>query len=50
MKTRISEKLFGVDVTFLPTLTPPDYPGILQVIIDGGVGDQQMIDYTKSDC
>ncbi len=33
----MTEKPFGVNLTFLPTLTPPDYPGLIQVIIDGGV-------------
>ena len=33
----MTDKPFGVNVTFLPTLTPPDYPGIFQAIIDGGV-------------
>jgi NADH:quinone reductase (non-electrogenic) len=26
-----------VNLTFLPSLTPPDYPGLVQVIIDAGV-------------
>ena len=30
-------KPFGVNLTFLPSLTPPDYPGLVKVIIDGGV-------------
>jgi nitronate monooxygenase len=33
----MTDKPFGVNITFLPTLTPPDYPGLFQVIIDGGV-------------
>lgn len=33
----MTDKPFGVNVTFLPTLTPPDYPGIFQAIIDSGV-------------
>jgi len=28
---------FGVNLTFLPSVTPPDYPGYVQAIIDGGV-------------
>lgn len=33
----MTDKPFGVNVTFLPTLNPPDYPEIFKVIIDGGV-------------
>lgn len=33
----MTDKPFGVNITFLPTLTPPDYPGLFQTIIDGGV-------------
>ncbi|MCP4469027.1 MAG: nitronate monooxygenase [Proteobacteria bacterium] len=33
----MTDKPFGVNVTFLPSLTPPDYPGIFQAIIDSGV-------------
>jgi nitronate monooxygenase len=33
----MTEKPFGVNLTFLPTLTPPDYPGLIQAVIDGGV-------------
>jgi nitronate monooxygenase len=33
----MTDKPFGVNITFLPSLTPPDYPGLFQVIIDGGV-------------
>ncbi len=33
----MTDKPFGVNITFLPTLTPPDYPAIVKVIIDGGV-------------
>ena len=32
----MTDKPFGVNLTFLPSLTPPDYPG-LKVIIEGGV-------------
>ncbi|WP_411289325.1 NAD(P)H-dependent flavin oxidoreductase [Phenylobacterium sp.] len=28
---------FGVNLTFLPSVTPPDYPGYVTAIIDGGV-------------
>lgn len=33
----MTDKPFGVNVTMLPTLNPPDYPAIVKVIIDGGV-------------
>lgn len=33
----MTDKPFGVNVTFLPTVTTPDYPGYIQAIIDGGV-------------
>jgi NAD(P)H-dependent flavin oxidoreductase YrpB (nitropropane dioxygenase family) len=33
----MTDKPFGVNVTFLPTVNAPDYPGIIKVIIDGGV-------------
>ncbi|MFL3655004.1 MAG: NAD(P)H-dependent flavin oxidoreductase [Halioglobus sp.] len=33
----MTDKPFAVNITFLPTLTPPDYPGMFQAIIDGGV-------------
>lgn len=33
----MTDKPFGVNMTFLPTLTPPDYPAMFQAIIDGGV-------------
>ena len=33
----MTDKPFGVNVTFLPSVTPPDYPGILKAIVDGGV-------------
>ncbi len=28
---------FGVNLTFLPTVSSPDYPGYIQAIVDGGV-------------
>ncbi|MDE2355346.1 MAG: nitronate monooxygenase [Alphaproteobacteria bacterium] len=34
---RMTDKPFGVNLTFLPSVTPPDYPGYVQAIIDGGV-------------
>ena len=33
----MTDKPFAVNITFLPTLTPPDYPGLFQALIDGGV-------------
>ena len=33
----MTDKPFGVNLTFLPSVTPPDYPGYVQVIIDSGV-------------
>ncbi len=28
---------FGVNLTFLPAITPPDYPGLIEVIVNSGV-------------
>ena len=33
----LTDKPFGVNVTFLPAVVPPDYSGLIKVIIDGGV-------------
>ncbi|MGB4056328.1 MAG: nitronate monooxygenase [Porticoccaceae bacterium] len=33
----MTDKPFGVNLTFLPSLTQPDYPGLIQAIIEGGV-------------
>ena len=33
----MTSKPFGVNLTFLPAVTPPDYPGFVKAIIDGGV-------------
>jgi nitronate monooxygenase len=33
----LTDKPFGVNLTFLPAVTPPDYPGLVKSIIDGGV-------------
>jgi nitronate monooxygenase len=33
----MTDKPFGVNLTFLPTLAAPDYPGLIQAVIDGGV-------------
>jgi NADH:quinone reductase (non-electrogenic) len=34
---RMTDKPFGVNLTFLPILSAPDYPGYISAIIDGGV-------------
>lgn len=34
---RLTDKPFGVNLTFLPSVNAPDYPGYIQAIIDGGV-------------
>ena len=33
----MTDKPFGVNLTFLPSLAQPDYPGLVKAIIDGGV-------------
>ena len=33
----MTDKPFGVNLTFLPVLTAPDYPGYIKAIIDGGI-------------
>lgn len=33
----LTDKPFGVNLTFLPTVSSPDYPGYIQAIIEGGV-------------
>lgn len=33
----MTDKPFGVNLTFLPTLRPPDYPGYIQVCIEEGI-------------
>jgi nitronate monooxygenase len=33
----MTDKPFGVNLTFLPTVNSPDYPGYIRAIIDGGV-------------
>lgn len=33
----MTDQPFGVNLTFLPSVTPPDYPGYVKAIIDGGV-------------
>jgi nitronate monooxygenase len=34
---KLTDKPFGVNLTFLPSLTPPDYPGLVVVIISKGI-------------
>ena len=33
----LTDKAFGVNLTFLPSVTPPDYPGYVKAIVDGGI-------------
>jgi NAD(P)H-dependent flavin oxidoreductase YrpB (nitropropane dioxygenase family) len=33
----MTDKPFGVNLTFLPVLTQPDYPGYIRAIVEGGV-------------
>ncbi len=33
----MTDKPFGINLTFLPTLRPPDYPSYIQVCIDEGI-------------
>ena len=33
----LTDKPFGVNLTFLPAMTSPDYPGLVQTIVDCGV-------------
>ena len=34
----MTNKPFGVNLTFLPSVTPPDYPGYVRAIVDGTAG------------
>lgn len=34
---QMTDKPFGVNLTFLPALTPPDYPGYIRVCIEEGI-------------
>jgi nitronate monooxygenase len=34
---RLTDKPFGINLTFLPTLTPPDYPGYIKVCIEENI-------------
>jgi NAD(P)H-dependent flavin oxidoreductase YrpB (nitropropane dioxygenase family) len=33
----MTDKPFGVNLTFLPAVNPPDYPGYVRAIVEGGV-------------
>jgi nitronate monooxygenase len=33
----MTDKPFGVNLTFLPSVNPPDYPGYVKAIVDGGI-------------
>ena len=33
----MTDKPFGVNLTFLPMVNPPDYPGYIQAIVEGGI-------------
>ncbi|MBN3786368.1 nitronate monooxygenase family protein [Burkholderia sp. Ac-20353] len=33
----MTEKPFGVNLTFLPTVSSPDYPGYIRAVVEGGV-------------
>lgn len=33
----MTDKPFGVNITFLPSMNQPDYPGIVKAVIEGGV-------------
>ncbi len=51
----MTDKPFGVNLTFLPTVNAPDYPGYVKAIIEGGVkavetagrNPQQVLPYLK---
>jgi nitronate monooxygenase len=34
---KMTDKPFGVNLTFLPSVNPPDYPGLVKAIIDGDI-------------
>lgn len=34
---KMTDRPFGVNLTFLPTVTAPDYPGYIKVVIDNGI-------------
>lgn len=33
----MTDKPFGVNLTFLPSVTPPDYPGYVRVLVEAGI-------------
>lgn len=33
----LTDKPFGVNLTFLPSVNQPDYPGYVKAILDGGI-------------
>ncbi|MEQ9586671.1 MAG: nitronate monooxygenase family protein [Parvibaculaceae bacterium] len=33
----LTDKPFGVNLTFLPSMNPPDYPGLVKTVIDSGI-------------
>ena len=33
----MTDKPFGVNITFLPAVTPPDYPGFIRTIVESGI-------------
>jgi NADH:quinone reductase (non-electrogenic) len=33
----MTDRPFGVNLTFLPAVTPPDYPGLVRVIVEEGI-------------
>lgn len=33
----LTDKPFGVNLTFLPAVTPPDYPGFIRALVDEGI-------------
>jgi len=51
----MTDKPFGVNLTFLPTVNAPDYPGYIRAIIEGGIkavetagnNPQQVLPYLK---
>jgi NAD(P)H-dependent flavin oxidoreductase YrpB (nitropropane dioxygenase family) len=35
---KMTDKPFGINLTFLPTFTPPDYPAYIRICIEEGIG------------
>ena len=44
----MTDKPFGVNLTFLPAVTPPDYPGFVEAIVKSGLRPPATI--RKSGC